>query len=193
VKVAFINASPRKNNSISLQLLRAMEERLPGCEIVRGWDSVPGGADAIVVAFPLYVDGIPSNLLRELAAREQGLPPGARVYAMVNNGFYEGAQNAHAISMLRNWCARAKLAWGQGVGVGGGGMLSSRKPGRGPLKSVGAALDAMAANILTGTGGEDLYTSPDIPRALYKLGGAMGLRAQGRKNGLTKQEMARKL
>jgi len=198
MRIAFINGSPRKNNSMSLQLLRALEERLPGCEIIRGWDEA---CEAIVLAFPLYVDGIPSNLLRELTVHERGLPPGTRVYAMVNNGFYEGAQNAVAIAMARNWCARAGVQWGQGMGVGGGGMLASRKPGRGPLKSLGAALDTLASNVLAGDTApiafgaerEDMYTSPDIPRALYKLGGAMGLRKKGKMNGLSRREMARRL
>ena len=116
MRVAFINGSPRKSNSISLKLLRALEERLPGCEISRGWDT-PG--EAIVIAFPLYVDSLPSNLLRELEAHETGLPPGTPVYALANNGFYEGEQNAIAIAILRNWSLRAGLAWGQGAGLGG--------------------------------------------------------------------------
>lgn len=44
-------------------------------------------------------------------------------YALVNSGFYEGHQNAHALHMLRHWCRRAGVRWGQGIGAGGGGML----------------------------------------------------------------------
>ena len=212
MKVAFINGSPRKDAGITARLLRVMEERLQGCEIVRGWDSLapfacegggaaaPGGADAILIAFPLYVDGIPSNLLRELIEHEQGLPPGTRVYALVNNGFYEGEQNATAISMIRNWCARAKLAWGQGVGVGAGEILKREAimamaavVARGSLKRYNGALDALAANILAGKGGGDVCTRPGLSRAMYIRGGNISMRAAAKANGLSDGEIERRL
>jgi len=188
MKVAFINGSPRRGSGVSARLLRALEERLPGCEVSCGWGEACG---AYVFAFPLYVDGIPSNLLRELVAHERGLPPGARIYAIVNNGFYEGEQNAPALAILRNWSRRAGLAWGQGIGVGAGPMLDSVPPDRGPMKALGRALDTLAANILAGAGGEDIYTRPGFPRALYKLGGTASFRAEAKKNGLSKRDVER--
>ena len=197
MKVAFINGSPRKGSGISARLLKCLEEKLPGCEIFHGWEE---SCDAYVFAFPLYVDGIPSNLLRELVAHEQDMPPGARVYAMINNGFYEGEQNTQAIAMLRHWCERAGLAWGQGVGVGAGEILK-RAPimamakflARGSLKKYGQAMDTLAGHILAGDGGEDTCTKPGIPRWTYIFGGNISFRLAGRKNGLTKREMERRL
>ena len=192
MKIAFINGSPRKNSGISAKLLHALEERLPGCEIVRGWGEP---CDVYLFAFPLYVDGIPSNLLRELAEHETGLPPGARVYALVNNGFYEGGQNATAIAMLRNWSARAGLSWKQGAGIGGGPILESMSLplGRGPLKNLGMALDTLAANILSGQSGESVYTRPGLPRWGYMLGGDVSFRAAAKKNGLSRRDIKRRL
>jgi len=194
MKVAFINGSPRKGNTASGYLLERLEKKLPGCEIVPGWGEP---CDAYVFAFPLYVDGIPSNLLRELVEHEQDMLPGARVYVLVNNGFYEGEQNAAAISMMRSWCARAGLLWGQALAVGGGGaLLLTTTPmgkllGRGAVKKRNLALDILAGHILTGDGGEDIICSPNMPRALYMRGGDAGFRLEGKKNGLTKQEMER--
>lgn len=192
MKAACINGSPRKNRSVSLKLLQALKERLPGCEVVHGWDK---SCDVLIIAFPLYVDGIPSNLLRELVAHEQDMPMGGRVYAVANNGFYEGEQNATAIAMLRHWSERAGLAWGMGVGVGAGSMLESGPVpvGRGPLKSLGRALDALAAHILAGESGEDIYTRPDMPRLLYRLGGELSFRAQAKKHGLSRGDIERRL
>ncbi|MCL2508314.1 MAG: hypothetical protein FWF05_03975 [Oscillospiraceae bacterium] len=192
MKIAFINGSPRKSKSVSSFLLKSLQEKLPGCEISDGW---AGPFDAIVFAFPLYVDGIPSTLLRELAAHERGLPAGARAYALVNNGFYEGKQNAVAITILRNWCARAGLEWGQGVGVGAGGMLQtvSVPVGRGPLKSLGRALDALAQNILTLGSGGDIFTSPNFPRRLYMIAAEIKFRMTVRKNGLKRRDVDRRL
>ena len=190
MRIAFINGSPRGNSGISAKLLRALEERLPGCEVSHGWGEA---CDAYVFAFPLYVDGVPSNLLRELVEHEQGLPPGARTYAVVNNGFYEGEQNALALAILRNWSHRAGLAWGQGIGAGAGPMLDSVPPDRRPMKALGCALDTLAANILAGAGGEDIYSRPGFPRALYKLGGTISFRAETKKNGLSKRDVERRL
>ena len=188
MKIAFINGSPRKKRGISAKLLRFLEEKLPGCEIVTGWAP---SCDAYVFAFPLYVDGVPSSLLRELVAHEREMPAGARVYAIVNNGFYEGTQNANAIAILRNWSLRADLAWGQGIGAGGGPTMENLKfpMGRGPLTTLGRAMDTLAEHILAGGGGEDIYTKPDVPRWIYKLAGEAGMRKAGKQHGLRPKDM----
>ena len=179
-------------------LLKCLEERLPGCGIVYGWEE---NCDAYVFAFPLYVDGIPSHLLGALMEHEKGMPIGARVYAMVNNGFYEGVQNAPAVSMLRNWCARAGLVWGQGLGIGAGEVLRqipipiSNVFGYSSMKMLRRALDTLAGHILAGGGGEDIFTHPKFPllRALYIFGGNAAFHLQGKMNGLSKQKMKRRL
>ncbi|MCL2298592.1 MAG: hypothetical protein FWC27_00395 [Firmicutes bacterium] len=196
MRVAFLNGSPNKGKGVTAMLLRFLEERLPGCKIVQGWDEP---CDAYVIAFPLYVDGIPSGFLRELVEHERDLPPGARVYAVVNNGFYEGGQNAAAISMVRNWCARAWLFWGQGVGIGSGEILRHMPLpvlnlfGHGSMKKFNRVLDTLAGHILAGGGGEDICNTPNFPRAPYMLAGSATFRLEGKKNGLTKREMERRL
>jgi len=191
-KVALINGSPRGERGVSAFLLNSLTEKLPGCEITRGWGEP---CDAYVFAFPLYVDGIPSNLLRELAEHEQGLPQGTPVYAIVNNGFYEGAQNAVAIETLRNWCERAGLAWGQGIGVGAGGLVENLSVplGKGPLKNVGRAMDALAKNITEGGASEDIFTTPNLPRWVYKIAGEVSFIQRARKNKLKRKDLNRQL
>jgi len=204
-KIAFINGSPRRDASITARLLKLMEDRLPGREIARGWDAaVSGGAGAILIAFPLYVDGIPSGLLRELMAREREIPPGTRVYAMANNGFYEGEQNAAAIAMVRHWCERAGLVWGQGIGVGAGEILKREAImamagvlARRSLRDFHRALDSLAGHMLTpialGAEGGDAYSRPGLPRAMYIRGGNISFYAAAKKNGLTKREIERRM
>ena len=193
MKIAFINGSPRPGETVSGYLLNALEKRLPNCEITHGWEEP---CNIYVISFPLYVDGIPSQFLRELIAREQAMPPGARVYAIANNGFYEGAQNAAALSMLRNWTVRAGLVWGQGLGIGAGTSIPlGEAMGRGSasMKMLGRALDTLAANILSGAACADLFTHPKFPRAIYMRAGDISFRLQGKKNGLTRREMQQKL
>jgi multimeric flavodoxin WrbA len=145
------------------------------------------GSDALVFVFPLYVDGIPSHLLRFLDESLHDIAEaasGATVYAVVNNGFFEGRQNAVALEIMRNFAARAGLRWGLGLGVGAGGMIHAAPVGRGPLRNLGKALDALASEILANQTGEDRVCEPNFPRALYKALAHAGWRKSARKNGL---------
>ena len=73
----------------------------------------------------MYVDGIPSNLLKLLVEfeKEKVIKSGTKIYCIVNNGFYEGKQNRLAILQMKNWCEKVKADWGQGIGVGAGELL----------------------------------------------------------------------
>ena len=84
-------------------------------------------AQTVVFALPLYVDGIPSHVLRfleelESFSRQNGLS--LNVYCIANNGFIEGKQNEPLMRSFEHFCERAGLTWGGGVGIGGGVMLN---------------------------------------------------------------------
>lgn len=63
-------------------------------------------SDALVFVFPLYIDGINSQLLRFLIELEKrGFNnKSIGVYCIINNGFYEGRQNLIAADIIKNWC-----------------------------------------------------------------------------------------
>ena len=202
MKVAFINGSPKREKSASRTILLALQERLgapAGSHIFHisalGGEEAPdflAGCDAIIFAFPLYVDGIPAYLLRfleEIKNDIASIAPKARVYAIVNNGFYEGEQNALALQMMENFCLSSGLQWGQGLGVGAGGMVQAAPVGSGPMKNLGQALDGMAENILRLQAAETRFVAPNFPRFLYKAGAHLGWRAQARKNGLKAKDI----
>jgi hypothetical protein len=80
-----------------------------------------------VFCLPLYVDGVPSHVLgflekMEVFCRDNSL--NLHVYCIANNGFIEGKQNEPLMQVFENFCARAHLVWGGGVGIGGGVMLN---------------------------------------------------------------------
>ena len=84
-------------------------------------------AEAVVFGVPLYVDSIPSHVLRfmermETFCRENGLK--LNIYCVANNGFIEGKQNEPMMQCFEHFCTRAGLTWGGGVGIGGGVMLN---------------------------------------------------------------------
>lgn len=206
MKIALINASPKPRDSASGLLLEALKPLLGDrCDLFEarpGLNAPPeimerlSACDALLFASPLYVDGLPSHLLRYLELWEGWLSahpcPDMRIYAIVNCGFYEGEQNAPALEMLEHWCLRAGLVWGQGIGVGAGPMLAALKNvplGQGPKKSLGAALEALAENTTHGGSGANMFVTANFLRFAYRLAAQSQWRRQGRRNGLSVRDL----
>jgi hypothetical protein len=83
-------------------------------------------ASAVVLAVPLYVDGIPSHVLRFLLESEQFCKTTAchfKLYIISNSGFIEGRHSEIHLKQYRCWCERSGMAYGGGLGIGGGVML----------------------------------------------------------------------
>ena len=201
MRIALINGSPKAKDSASGCILRGfagmLEEgtglgrfHLRNDRIEEEVFSGIAECDALVFAFPLYVDGIPSHLLRWLTVLEGRLAADGKkrqVFAIANCGFYEGRQADLALEMMEHWCARAGQAWGLGLGVGGGGMLvglDNIPMGKGPKANLGRALQGMAGLIGQAAPAGNLYINPNFPRFLYKAAAEMGWRHMARKNGL---------
>ncbi len=136
MKTVFINGSPKKRfcaSSYFLFLQRLFVRGEKVTETLRtpaDHDRVLEqlrDAQAVVFGVPLYVDGIPSHVLgflekMEMFCKENGLQ--LSVYCIANNGFIEGKQNEALMRVFENFCNRAGLTWGGGVGIGGGVMLN---------------------------------------------------------------------
>ena len=196
MKIALINGSPKAKNSASASLLLSLKTLLPeGHEMMEYHLRTAQVSeqdlkqiaehDVLVFAFPLYVDGVPAHLvscLYQLETLFKARPSGnTTAYALVNCGFYEGQQATIALDIMKNWCDRATITWGQGIGIGGGGMLSSLAnvpDGQGPKKNFSEAIKKVAVNMASGTRADNLFVSPNFPRFAYKLGAEMGWRQQ---------------
>jgi hypothetical protein len=93
---------------------------------------------------------------------------------------------------MKNWCEKAKLNWGQGIGIGGGGMLkilTGVPNGQGPKKNLWIALESIASNITAAAAADNIYISPNLPRFVYKLGAEAGWRQQIKANGLKRKDL----
>ena len=136
MKTVFINCSPKKRFCASAYFL-ALQRLFVGGEKVTEKLRTPADharileqlrdVDSVVFCLPLYVDGIPSHVLRfmeglEVFCKEHSLH--FSVYCIANNGFIEGKQNEPLMRAFEHFCARAGLSWGGGVGIGGGVMLN---------------------------------------------------------------------
>ena len=136
MKTVFINCSPKKRFCASAYFLflqrlfvsgkkATVKLRTPADHelILKELED----AQSVVFCLPLYVDGIPSHVLRfmermEEYCKEKGLH--LSLYCIANNGFIEGKQNEPLMQSFEHFCTRAGLTWGGGVGIGGGVMLN---------------------------------------------------------------------
>jgi len=137
MKVLFLNASPKKRFSASQYFLDLVRIQMAGCE-TKGiklsgpkvyheiFDSFKT-IDTLVMALPLYVDGVPSHVLKFLVEAEKFCKDNNchfRLYVITNCGFFEGRQCKNELTIMRSFCDAAGLQWGAGLGIGGGEMLS---------------------------------------------------------------------
>jgi len=137
MKVLFLNASPKKRFSASQYFLDLVRFQMAGCETkviklsgpnvyYKIFDSFKT-IDALVIALPVYVDGVPSHALRFLVEAEKFCKDNNchfKLYVITNCGFYEGRQCKNVLAIMRSFCNTAGLQWGAGIGIGGGEMMS---------------------------------------------------------------------
>ena len=136
MKTMFINCSPKKRFCASAYFL-SLQRLFTGGQKVTEKLRTPvdaerilpqlQDADAVVFSLPLYVDGVPSHVLRFMERMEKYCRENSLhfcVYCIANNGFIEGKQNEPLMQVFEHFCARSGLSWGGGVGIGGGVMLN---------------------------------------------------------------------
>ncbi len=136
MKTVLINFSPKKRFCASAYFLFLHRLFIRGQKVSETLRS-PGdhqrilaqmpSANAVVFCLPLYVDGVPSHVLRFMAEMEKFCRENElhlNVYCIANNGFIEGRQNEPLMQCFEHFCTRAGLTWGGGTGIGGGVMLN---------------------------------------------------------------------
>jgi hypothetical protein len=150
-------------------------------------------ADALILAFPLYVDSLPylaTLALERIAARRQSQtePRPGSFLAIANCGFPEVAHNATALAICRQFAEGAGYAWAGGLALGMGGAIAGR-----PLNEVGGmahnvfaalelAAEAIAQGVAVPAEAIALMAKPFIPIAGYMLMGDVGWLASARRN-----------
>ncbi len=207
--IGMINGSPKLNDSASVNLSEEIAKLLTeGNEIITiNVNNTKTDAlileevyrcDAIVFSFPLYVDGVPSHFLRFMEDLQRYIKLSDKkeifVYTIVNCGFYEGKQAILALQIVENWCERAGLRWGMGVGVGAGPMAMSVKSvpiGYGPKKNLGTALSLLAETIKRKGSTSNIFTTMNFPRFAYILAAHTGWTQGAKQNGMRKKDLFR--
>ncbi|MDR3258425.1 MAG: NAD(P)H-dependent oxidoreductase [Fusobacteriaceae bacterium] len=187
MKISLINGSPKNRGSVSGTLLKTLENillktdidkkidisnfKISNSNIDRSQYDTISDSEILIFAFPLYIDSVPSHMIKWLSLFEDSFSSNdIRIFTIINCGFYEGFQSKNAISIMKNWTDKANLKWGQGLGVGGGPTFFFEKTIEQNIgKNLYNGLKILSTNILTGNDGENIYTTPNIPRFVYML------------------------
>lgn len=210
--------SPKGSKSTSQALGTHLLERLQGEEIevetsrINPLPISEGGrqellrklddADIIVLAFPLYVDALPSPVVKtlELIAehrKEKGMPKDQLLLAISNCGFPEPRHNDTALAICRRFAEEVGFLWAGGLGLGAGGSIGGQPLGKlgGMARNIRKSLELTAVALGQGKPvpqeAVNLMARPLVPAWIYVLLGHMEWRSQARKNGVGKQIDAR--
>ena len=208
-KALLLNASVRfeKGNSAKLgnQLLQGMRKEYECVPLIRMMDHPEDllerlcGVSDLVLLTPLYVDGLPSQLIRFMQYAEHSYAGGAkRVYVLANMGLYESRQLENLFSQVRQWCAKMGFEYCGGAGISAGelvgGLMDLFPFGTWPTKSAAKSLSALRKAIDEGEKIDELYAEPDgFPRSLYLWIANTGWNKAARRNGISPKDLYRKL
>ena len=150
-------------------------------------------SDLIILAFPLYVDSLHSQVIKtlELIAEHQ---KGKRnlnkksLVAISNSGFPEAKQNHIALEVCRIFAKEVGFTWAGGLAMGGGGMISGRPleevggAARNQIKALQISADALAKGEAIPERAVVLMAKLGIPRWMYTWMGNHGWKKEAKEH-----------
>ncbi len=219
-KTVLLNGSMRNTTGNSARLARKLSGMLgAGAEIIdlksymRDMDElirILDDVQKLVLCVPLYVDGLPSQVIRFMEKYErhcgaqdkdpERIPGKAsegaqtKLYVLANMGLYESSQLENLFSAARQWCSKAGLEYCGGLGISAGELLGTLMeviPFRmGPTKKAAEGMKLLADAINDGRATEDIYEEPHrFPRWLYIAIANVNWNRTARKNGLKPEDL----
>lgn len=181
-KVILMNCSYRGERSNSNYFLQKLEENLNSpyehLHLSKMQDMTVcfeklGGADALVLGMPLYVDSAPAQVVEWME----------QIYIQ--------------LAIIKNWCEKMNFIYGGGLAIGAGEMLGSLTAvpiNQGPNKMLGEGLAKMADAVNDKRRIENIFVEPSgFPRWMYMLAAKGTWAPQAKKNGVSRREIRRKM
>ena len=182
--ILLVDCSLRGNRSNTNVFLKKLQELIgPKAQLVslstgmtpEETAAAIGKAQTVVLGAPLYVDGLPSSALRVMEeVKKTGAGRGCRLYAAVNNGLYESAQNVNILKMIKAFCEENGIIYRGGAAIGAGEVVGTLMRGAKhslwPARNAETCLSSLADAIRQERETEDLYADPFVfPRWMYIL------------------------
>ena len=173
--------------------LRDYLEDLPA--LVRRLDQ----ADAVVLCTPLYVDGLPAQVIRLMETFEAlRCGKGLKIYLLANMGLFESQQLVNLFAAVRQWCGKTGCSYCGGLGVSAGemlGLMIEKMPfGSSFTKKAAEGMTKLAEAITRRESTEDIFAEPyRFPRFLYIRIANGGWVRQAKRNGINPKDLYRRL
>lgn len=207
-RTVILNGSMRNISGNSAKLARKLAGQLRGRpEIVDLKDFMndmrvlAGELDSarrLILCVPLYVDGLPSQVIRLMEVLEsyQGEPK--QVYVLANMGLYESSQLVNLFSAVRRWCGKCGFKYCGGLGISAGELLGTLMEvipfRRWATKTAAKGMERLADAINRGSAVEDIYAEPyGFPRSLYIWIANTNWDLTAKKNGISPKDLYTRL
>lgn len=203
-KVILLNGSMRNVDGNSAKLARTLSSRLKrDAEIIdlraymKDIDSLVSILDkerTIVFCVPLYVDGLPSQVIKLLERMEKRCTGAKRIYLLANMGLYESEQLNNLFSAVRQWCAKAGHEYCGGLGISAGELMGTLMESvpfkRGTTKKASQGMDRLVQAVDSAGSIDDIYAEPfGFPRWLFVWIANTSWNRSSRKNGIKPKDM----
>ena len=204
-RIVFLNGSMRSQNGNSAklaeQLGRLLHREYETDELRKYLADMPrllaalDTAETVVLCTPLYVDGLPAQVIRFLEyAQRHASWANKKVYVLANMGLYESKQLINLFSAVRQWCGKMNMDYCGGLGVSAGELIGALIPyapfrlvpaGK-IMEGIGKLAEAIRQGVKTG----DIYTEPFcFPRSLYITIANTNWNRTAKKNGITPEDL----
>ena len=212
--IVLLNGSPRIKGSTSMKLLDFFRSRSGNActaTVIEAGKSIlqkmqlqnyarMAKADAIVIAFPLYVYCLPGMLIEFLAGyrdyiNKTGEPAGQKIYAVINCGFPESRINDDAALVIKRFCQETRAEYRFSILVGCGGMLQPLKampPVHNMWKRIGSAFDQIVFDVCGKNVCADIHINSKLPKRLFFFIGQTNFAVLARMSGIKKRDLFKK-
>ena len=208
-KIVLLNASMRSADGNSAALAKELQKRInrkselinlsmylnKPDELVKELEDV----ETLVLCTPLYVDGLPSQLIRLMETYERNYTGKAKkIYVLANMGLYESKQLVNLLSQAKKWCELMNFEYNGSVAIGAGelvgGLMKAIPLEKGFTKKIAEAEDKLAKAIDDNSKIDDIYTGTEsFPRFLYMAIANSGWKRMAKAKGIDPKELFRKL
>jgi len=206
-----LNGSPQRKGSTSMKMLDLFKDSLDNdfkASVIEASKSIlqknqlqdyekMGKADAIVLAFPLYIYCLPGVLEEFLVGYRDyicsaGKVVEQKIYAIINCGFPESRINEDAALVIKSFCDEIHAKYCFSVLIGGGGMLQPlrRFPSVNKMwRKIKFAFNQIILNVEEERGKADIYIDSKLPKRLFYFIAETNFSVVAKKKGIKKKDL----
>lgn len=187
-----------EKSNIRISLVFASQFIKSGAQAEDGLNTMLA-ADLLIVAAPLYVDGLPSLVtcaLEKLASRLLSEKyPLRKVAGLLNCGYPEAEHNRIAMRLLRNFSHESGLTWAGGLALGGGEIIHGRPLSslrfmvRRPIRALQLAASSLAEGQPIPVAASRLMARPLVPALIFRWAARIRWILQARVYGINSRQL----